>query len=92
MTGHAITHDSAASEFNAIVDGHHARLDYYLDGNHLVITHTGVPDPISGRGIAGELVQAAFEYAREKGLHVRPECSYAAAWAERHPEFNQQLG
>jgi predicted GNAT family acetyltransferase len=92
MTSHAILHDPAAGEFTTTVDGFHARLVYHLDGDHLVITHTGVPDPIGGRGIAGELVQAAFEHARAQGLHVRPACSYAAAWAERHPEYNQLLG
>jgi hypothetical protein len=34
---------------------------------------------------------AAFEYAREAGLHVRPLCSYAAGWAERHPEYRPLL-
>ena len=65
---------------------------YHLEGKGMVITHTGVPDAIGGRGIAGELVRAAFEYAKSQGWHVRPACSYAAAWVERHPEYNQLLG
>jgi predicted GNAT family acetyltransferase len=92
MTTHSIEHDPDAREFFTVVDGVQAQLVYHLEGTTLVITHTGVPDAIGGRGIAGELVQAAFEYARVQGLHVRPACSYAAAWVERHPEFNQVLG
>ncbi|NNC24565.1 N-acetyltransferase, partial [Salinisphaera sp. USBA-960] len=68
-----------------------AELDYQLRGDQLVITHTGVPEAIGGRGIASDLVRAAFEYARGAGLKVWPACSYAAVWAERHPEYSQLL-
>ncbi|MFC3551744.1 GNAT family N-acetyltransferase [Lysobacter cavernae] len=92
MTTHAIQHDPAAEVFTTTVDGVEARLDYHLADGWMVITHTGVPDAIGGRGIAGELVRAAFEHARAQGWNVRPACSYAAAWVERHPEYNQLLG
>ena len=85
-----IQHDAASRRFLANLDGQQAELEYRLDDQAMVITHTLVPDAISGRGIAGALVRTAFEYAREQGLAVHPQCSYAAAWAERHPEFNAQ--
>jgi uncharacterized protein len=53
-----------------------------------VITHTGVPHAWEGRGIAASLTQAAFEYARSRGLSVTPLCSYAAAYLRRHPEYD----
>ncbi|NUO76549.1 MAG: N-acetyltransferase [Lysobacter sp.] len=87
-----IQHDAGHGRFSTTVDGELAYLDTRLDGDHLVITHTWVPDAIGGRGIAGHLVKAAFEHARAQGLKVRPACSYAAAWAERHPEFSDLLG
>jgi len=86
-----IQHDQARHRFTATVDGHDAGLDYQLDDGCMVITHTGVPQPVEGRGIASDLVQAAFEHARDQRLSVRPQCAYAAGWVERHPEFNQQL-
>lgn len=92
MTTHAIQHDPVAEVFTTTVDGVEARLVYHLADGWMVITHTGVPDAIGGRGIAGELVRAAFEHARAQGWNVRPACSYAAAWVERHPEYNQLLG
>lgn len=89
MTVH---HDSSAHRFSSTVEGRVAALDYELQDGWMVINHTNVPDEIGGRGIAGELVRAAFEHAREQGWNVRPVCSYAAAWVERHPEYNQLLG
>ncbi len=91
MTTHAIQHDPASGVFSTTVDGEVAVLEYNREANHIVILHTGVPDAIGGRGIAGELVRAAFEYAKAQGWHVRPRCAYAAAWVERHPEYNELL-
>ncbi len=77
----------AAGRFTMTVDGHEARLDYQRQVGWIVITHTGVPSAIEGRGLASQLTRAAFEYAREHGWKVRPACSYAAGWAKRHPEY-----
>lgn len=87
-----VRHDPSAHRFSTTVDGHEAELDYRLEDGWMVITHTGVPLSIEGRGIASQMTRAAFEHAREQGWNVRPACAYAAAWAERHPEFNQLLG
>ncbi len=80
-------HDAAAHQFTVSVDGVDANLDYHNEGKVMVITHTTVPSQIGGRGIAGQLVKAAFEHAREQEWQVRPECSYAEVWAKRHPEY-----
>lgn len=80
-------HDAAAHRFTISVDGVDAVLEYHTEAGEMVITHTGVPSEIGGRGIAGQLVKAAFEHARGQQWKVRPDCSYAASWAERHPDY-----
>lgn len=82
-----IAHDPASRRFAVRVEGHEAELLYRRDGRRLTIDHTGVPEAIGGRGIAGELVKAALEYARAEGLRVVPACSYSAAYVRRHPEY-----
>lgn len=67
-------------------DGVEAYVEYELDGDVMTITHTIVPEAIGGRGIAGRLVAQAFETARANGWKVRTQCSYAAAWAQKHPD------
>ena len=59
---------------------------YRIYGKVMMLTHTGVPKALRGRGIAAALVQAALDHARAKGLKVRPDCSYAEAYMQRHPE------
>ena len=55
-----VHHDASARRFSADVEGRQAVLDYTICGDVMTITHTGVPDEIGGRGIAGELVRAAL--------------------------------
>ena len=87
MNGGAIRHDEARHRFETEVDGHAAHLEYRLQGDVLVITHTEVPEAIGGHGIAGKLVQAAVDFAQAQGFKVDPRCAYAEAWMRRHPEY-----
>ena len=82
-----IQHNTDASRFTTEQDGHEAELVYRRKGDRLIIEHTGVPEAIGGRGIAGELVRAALDYARSAGLRVVPACSYSADYIHRHPEY-----
>jgi predicted GNAT family acetyltransferase len=83
----AIGHDADGARFTARVEGQEAELDYRLEGEVLTILHTGVPPAIEGRGIAGALVQAAFDHARAQGMKVRTACAYSQAWLGKHPEY-----
>ncbi len=86
--GDSIRHDEEAGRFEIEAAGHTGFLEYERDGDLLTITHTVVPGAIGGRGIAGRLVEAAALHARAAGLRVRPACSYAAAWFDRNPAFD----
>jgi uncharacterized protein len=80
-----INHDTTAHRFSTAVDGERAVLDYTLAANVMTITHTEVPAPIEGRGIAAQLTRKALDVARERGWRVVPACSYAASYLARHP-------
>lgn len=86
-----VKHEPDAARFSAVVDGHEAEVDYEMDDGVMVLTHTLVPDAIGGRGVAAALVKAAFDHARAAGVKVRPQCSYAAAWARRHDDVADLL-
>jgi predicted GNAT family acetyltransferase len=82
-----IRHDADAGRFVLIEDGQEAELVYRLEPGRVTILHTWVPEAVGGRGIAGELVRKAFDWARVEGLKVRPACSYSDAWMRKHPEY-----
>lgn len=83
-----ITHDPVARRFSTRVDGVECELDYTLADGVMTITHTGVPVAVGGRGVAGELVREALTTARGQDWRVVPACSYASAWMDRHPDFD----
>ena len=82
-----IKHDPASGRFSTQVDAHGAELRYRRLDGRLLIDHTGVPQAIGGRGVAGELVRAALDYARAENLRVVPLCSYSAEYVRRHPGY-----
>ncbi len=74
--------------FAVDVDGVEAQLAYSRDdAGRITILHTGVPQAIGGRGIAGELVRTALEWAKAQGLKVHLACSYSKDWVGKHPEY-----
>ena len=87
----SIVHDAVAARFLAVVEGQACRLDYRLHGTLMTIVHTDVSARLGGRGIGAALVAAAFDHARSAAWRVVPACSFAAAWAERHPEYAELI-
>lgn len=63
-----------------------AELTYRAEGDRLVLIHTGVPEPMGGKGIAGQLVAAAVARAEASGETLVPRCPYARSWLEKHPD------
>lgn len=86
-----IEHQPQHHRFQTLVEGQLCVLDYFMDGSVMTITHTGVPHRVGGRGIAAELTRAALDHARANGYAVRPACSYARAYMQRHPESQDLL-
>ena len=88
----AVLHDAAASVFLLGA----ARLEY-TDLRHqgeriLDISHTFTPPESRGQGCAARLCDAAFDFASENRLKVRPTCSYVAqTYLARFPSRQSQV-
>lgn len=81
-----VVDDQAAARLEVRADGEVAELVYRRNGNRLVLVHTEVPEGMGGRGIGGQLVQAAVAKAVASGMTVVPLCPYARSWLQRHPD------
>ena len=66
------------------------KVDFNINDGLMRITHTEVGAEYKGKGIAKELVRTAVEYARHKGLKIKPLCS-AAAYILRSEEYKDIL-
>lgn len=86
MSAPTVSDNAAEQRFERDTDHGTAVLSYRRDGDHLLLTHTEVPEAAEGDGHGGALVRAAFDHARREGLRVVPICPFVAAWVERHPD------
>jgi predicted GNAT family acetyltransferase len=64
---------------------------YEVDGTVITFTHTEVSPVHEGKGVGGTLVRAALDDVRGRGLRVRPQCPFVAAWIDKHPDYADLL-
>lgn len=82
-----IIHNEEKSRFETVVEGLLSLVDYQKRGDTFFVTHTEVPTPLEGRGIAGALTKALLNYIRDNGYKVVPICPYTKVYIQRHPEY-----
>ena len=68
-----------------------AFLTYKVVGNVMELIETYTPPEFRGKGIAALMVKEAIKYAREKGLRMKPVCSYAIYFFKKHKEERDVL-
>lgn len=86
-----VIHNTKQKRFEVQLDSHVAELNYYLNGNTIIFTHTGVPLPLEGRGIGSLLVKTGLEYAKENNLKVQTLCWFVDGYLQRHGEFQDLI-
>ena len=82
----SVIDDTAAKQFAVSTEGATATLDYKLHDGRLHLLHTEVPEAFRGKGVGGQLVEAALAKARADHLTIVPWCAYARRWLEEHPD------
>jgi hypothetical protein len=86
-----VTHDPQAGRFQISVNSLRAVLEYDMEDNAMVFTHTGVPGPLEGQGVGAKLAKTGLEFARAHGHKVVPACEFIHVYLRRHPEYKDLL-
>lgn len=86
-----VRHDPDARRYHLTVGDAVAVMDYQLEGDRMIFTHTYVPPALRNRGLAARLVGAGLDDARRHQRRVEARCSYVAHYLERHPEYRDLL-
>jgi predicted GNAT family acetyltransferase len=79
------------SRFELPVAGDVAVAYYRLDGDRVTLTHTEVPQHLSGQGIGSRLAKGVFEALSGGKRKVVAKCPFMAGYASRHPEYARLL-
>jgi predicted GNAT family acetyltransferase len=87
-----VEHEAAKDRFVARLDAGEAELTYLeRNGRVLDLVHTFVPEEARGQGVAEDLVEFAFDYARKNDYRIKASCPYVRRWLEGHPEKHELL-
>ena len=85
---HTITYHEDAKRFELRVDSVLASIaDYRVLGNRVTMPHTVTAPEYRGLGFAAEVVRAALDDARARGLQVVPTCWFVAEFIDSNPEY-----
>jgi predicted GNAT family acetyltransferase len=79
----------AQHRFELAIDGSEevAAAYYRTENDQLVLTHTIVPEQLSGHGIGSALARGVFEQLRASKRKVVLRCPFMAAYFARHPDY-----
>jgi len=77
--------------FEMMINGHRAFIDYMTKGEKMYLIHTEVPQQLEGLGIAAAMVEKALQFIEDNNLKLVPLCPYVQHYLKRHPNWNRIL-
>jgi len=77
-----------SGRFEIEQEGRLAYLDYTVAGNVLALLHTEVPHELRHKGLASELAESAFRWARDHHMKVDIVCPFVADYLQHHREYS----
>src|SRR6202020_2737878 len=87
------TMEATKGRFEIDRDGSISYLAYEINGEgRISLLHTEVPPALRGRGIANELAQMGFEYAKAHEMKVDVVCPIVFHFLSKHPEYKSLIG
>ena len=85
---YSVSENRAAHRFEIAIGDSVAAAYYRLENGKVVLTHTEVPQELSGQGIGSKLAEGVFRLIRETGRQAIVRCSFMGTWVSRHPEVS----
>jgi uncharacterized protein len=85
-----IEHEQSETEGRFLVRGENgvlAFLHYERAGDVLRADETFVSETLRGQGVAGKLLRATVDFARDSEARIEPVCSYVVRAFERDPSL-----
>lgn len=88
MSDASVTDVASAQRYEITVDGVIAGFASYRDRDgHRVFTHTEISPKFEGRGLGSQLVRAAMDDVRARGITIVPLCPFVRSWLESHDGY-----
>ena len=86
-----LVNNEAIHNFELMVDGYRAFIDYKQKGDKVYLIHTEVASELKGKGVGEAIVEKTLNYLEQHNYKLVPLCVYVGAYLKRHPEWNRLL-
>lgn len=83
---YTLIHNKQAHHYEYHIDGNIAYITYDDQNGEMHLTHTIVPDELSGKGLAKTLLEDVLEQIKKDNKKAVAQCSYIVKYLEKHPE------
>jgi hypothetical protein len=82
-----VIHEKENERFVIYSEGNEVYVEYSMIGSDINLYHTFTHPNLRGKGLAAQVVRAAFEFAKENNLKVIPTCSYVQSFIAKNDEY-----
>ncbi len=83
-----VVHKAALNRYEMQTEHGTAIVEYRVQGDSRIFTHTEVPAADEGKGLGARIVKTALDDTRASGMKIVPACSFVVAYVRRHPEYS----
>jgi len=78
-------------QFEIKIEGNVAKIEYHITDDRIFLTHTEVPEVLSGQGIGSLLAQKTLNKIETMKLKVVPYCTFIATYIRKNPQYRKLL-
>jgi predicted GNAT family acetyltransferase len=83
-----IRDNAAMSRFEMTSGDTLAFVEYERADDLIVLTHTVVPEALSGQGVGSKLLAGVLDHIRANRALVVPRCQFVARFIQQHPGYH----
>ena len=83
---YTLVHNKKLAHYEYHIEGAIAYITYDEKHGKLHLTHTVVPDELSGKGLAKMLLEDVLKQIKKDNKKAVAQCSYIVKYLEKHPE------
>ena len=84
-----LLYDPDQNRFCMLTEAGDAVVDFFWDGNVMVLPHAEVPSALRGTGAGGQLAQEVFEQIEAMEVKARPTCPFLVRVAQSDPRWQK---
>lgn len=90
MKDYTLIDNTEEKQYEFHIDGYLAKIEYIKTNKGAIyLTHTEVPIPLEGRGIATQLLEKVLKDIEAKDLRLVPLCPFVVGYLQKNPDWRK---